>query len=331
METGKDEIDRVETQSADNDSGFIRRDFIKLSGAAVTAGLAGLGAGDALAGNQQWPRGQPSACTDSTAWCDQKTYRPTLCGDTRDTDTLWVKAQGCVNNPDPSCRAVTGSNGDYVVVNGYVKGNDYLLLALCRVTGIECPMLWQSGAPNYWNGAREGAKLNDPKNPVTLRSPFGFGVNSKNARSYQQFHIHMAPLLKSPVNIMDQLAKVHNQIGAKPEKWLDTVITIEGMEQKPGTKPPVYERRVRPYRALWVHTLDENLFTLLYDYIAKPLGAQEKVDPADVMAFENLIVIPVAAPNSGYYVLNSDRKLKDPATGKIPGIGSIDQLFYWGT
>jgi hypothetical protein len=88
---------------------------------------------------------------------------------------------------------------------------------------------------------------------------------------------------------------------------------------------------VRPYRALWVHSLDENLFPLLYDWIAKPLGTQEQVNPADVMAFENLIVIPVAAPNTGYYVLNSDRKLKDPATGKIPGIGSIDQLFYWGS
>jgi CDP-diacylglycerol pyrophosphatase len=323
MTTRKAETDLVETQS-DKENGFQRRDFIKLSGAALTTGLTGLGVDEAVAG-----RG--STCNDgsATAWCEQKTFRPSLCGDTRDTDTLWQKAQGCVSAPDPSCRAVPGSNSDYVVVNGYVKGNDYLLLALCRVTGIECPMIWQSSAPNYWKGAWEGAKLNDPKNPVTLRSPFGFGINSRNARSYQQFHIHMAPLLRSPVNIMNQLARVHNDIGAKPEKWISTVITIEGREQT-KTNPPTYENRVRPYRALWVHSLDENPFGLLYDWIAKPLGVQEKADPADVMAFENLIVIPVAPPNTGFYLLNSDRKLKD-ATGKIPGIGSIDQLFYWGT
>jgi CDP-diacylglycerol pyrophosphatase len=321
MATRKSETDLVETQS-DKDNGVKRRDFIKLSGAAVTTGLTGLGVDEAVAG-----RG--STCNDgpATAWCEQKAFRPNPCGDTRENDPLWQKAQGCVSAPDPSCRPV-GSSSDYVVVNGYVKGNDYLLLALCRVTGIECPMIWQPSAPNYWKGAWEGSKLNDPKNPVTLHAPYGFGINSKNARSYKQFHIHMAPLLRSPVNIMDQLAKVHNDIGAKPEKWMSTVITIEGREQIKAN-PLTYENRVRPYRALWVHSLDENLFGVLYDWIAKPLGAQEQMDPADVMAFENLIVIPVAPPNTGFYLLNSDRKLKD-ATGKIPGIGSIDQLFYWG-
>lgn len=318
MVTGKDEIDS-QAQPAESESGFVRRDFIKLSGAAVTAGLTGLGAEDAFA--DKAPSGQISACAEASAWCEQKP-RPSPCGSISDQEPLWVKARGCAQNPsDPSCRPVPGSNGEYVVVNGQTGGgNNYLLLATCRITGIECPMLWQSNAPNYWKGASEGAKVKG----VNLRAPYGFGINSTNARSAQQFHIHMAPLQNTgAAKILSQLTALKSTIATDKRDWVNRVVVITGVE-------PNGDVRARPYRALWLQDLDHNLFEYLFTYIAKPLAVKEKTDPEKIMPFENLVVVPEdPQKGTGFFLLNSDGSLRD-SSGKLRGVSAVDQLFYWG-
>jgi CDP-diacylglycerol pyrophosphatase len=308
-----------QAQSEENENEFLRRDFIKLSGVVVASGITGLSVEDAFADKRS--SDQISACAEASAWCEQKP-RPSPCGSISDTDALWKKAQGCAQNPsDPSCRPVPGSNSEYVVVNGQTGGgNNYLLLATCRITGIECPMLWQSNAPNYWKGASAGAKVKG----VNLREPYGFGINSTNARSAQQFHIHMAPLQNTGASkILPQLTALKPNIVGDKRDWINRVVVVTGVEANGDVRP-------RPYRALWVQDLDHNLFDYLFTYIAKPLATKEKTDPEKIMPFENLVVIPEdPAKGTGFFVLNSDGSLRD-STGKLRGVSAVDQLFYWG-
>jgi CDP-diacylglycerol pyrophosphatase len=248
-------------------------------------------------------------------------------GSTSDTDTLWKKAQSCAQSTtDPSCRQVKGSNGEYVVINGDKGGgNNYLLLATCRISGIECPMIWQSNAPNYWKGASEGAKIGGQGQwAVNLKAPYGFGINSPRARSAQQFHIHMAPLQNTGKSkVLSQLTALKPSIVGDKKDWINRIVVITGVEANGDAEP-------RPYRALWVQDLDHNLFDYLFTYIAKPLASKEKTTPENIMQFENLIVIPEdPTKGTGFFVLNSDGSLRD-STGKYHGVGAVDQLFYWG-
>ncbi len=317
MATKKDVPELGEIHGAEKHSGFARRSFIKFSGAAITAGLTGVAVEDVLADGTS-PTDQlcdPS----STAWCKIRPDPASLCGSTSDDDPLWKIAQNCVSNPGGNCRSVPGSNGDYIVVNGKTPNNDYLLLPTCRVTGIECPMIWNSGAPNFWKGALEGAKLSS----VSPKQPYGFGINSKDARKRQQLHIHIAPLQNGSVKILPQLTAQKKKIVTDKRDWLNSVIIIKGVEPN-GPKD-------RPYRALWVQDLDHNMFEYLFAYIATPMGLQERMDPAAIMPYENLVVIPEdPKTGTGFYVLNSDGRLEIP-NPKIKGISSVDQLFYGTT
>jgi CDP-diacylglycerol pyrophosphatase len=116
-----------------------RRQFVKLSGAAAV--LAGAGA---VAG-----RTAPATVQDL------------LCGNDNDSGTrffLWERAKECgdafrAKKPTPgSCLATTST---YVVLNGQAPPvtHNFLLVPTRRVKGIECPYLWSSNAPNYWQDA----------------------------------------------------------------------------------------------------------------------------------------------------------------------------------
>jgi CDP-diacylglycerol pyrophosphatase len=314
MVTKKNVSDREETHCAEKAFEVPRRNFLKFSGAALTAGLTGVPFDDVLADRSSLT---DQLCDPSaTVWCKTRPDPKSLCGSTDDDDPLWKIAQGCASHAGGNCRSVPGSNNDYIVVDGKTANNDYLLLPTCRITGIECPMIWKSGAPNFWKGALEGAKLSS----VAPKQPYGFGINSKDARKRNQLHIHIAPLQNGSVKILPQLTALKKKIVTDKRDWINCVIVVKGVEPN-GPKD-------RPYRALWIQDLDHNMFEYLYAYIATPMGQQEKMDPDAIMPYENLVVIPEdPKTGTGFYVLNSDGRL-EVSNPKMKGISSVDQLFY---
>jgi CDP-diacylglycerol pyrophosphatase len=64
--------------------------------------------------------------------------------------------------------------------------HNFLLVPTCRVIGIECPFIWSTGAPNYWQDAWKEATAQ------VATPPIGLGINSVSARQQDQLLIHLA-------------------------------------------------------------------------------------------------------------------------------------------
>jgi CDP-diacylglycerol pyrophosphatase len=193
----------------------------------------------------------------------------------------------------------------YVVLHGRPQNtHNYLLLPTCRIAGIECPFIWKAGAPHYWNDAWNNAMPGGTV-PVQYRS-IGFGVNSQNARHFNQLHIHMAGVRDSVQHRLQELEKA-GDITNDPTKWADArySVTISGSKGD------------RTYRALVLASLDQNIFALLDRNVVQ----QSHLTMAD----QTLIVVPKRT-NGGFagtfYVLNSDNSLHG-------GTSTCDQLLTY--
>src|SRR5262245_2634070 len=246
--------------------GLGRRQFIRLSGAAgASAVLAGAG-GSLLAG----------ADADATHASPAKTHPPgampcptpsDLCGYPSQTGgryLLWDRAQACESGSPPSyCQGITPT---YVVLyGGPANPHNYLLVPSCRVSGIECPFISTSAAPNYWQDAWGEAR------PRVQFANIGLGINAAIRREQDQLHIHMAGIHSG---VQDQLNKYDSKITDNKANWKNQIVPIEGMDK--GT--PV----TRSYRALRVANLSGNLFALLLNNV---------VSQAD-MGYQMMVVTP---------------------------------------
>ncbi|MEU9417961.1 CDP-diacylglycerol diphosphatase [Streptomyces sp. NPDC048272] len=284
-----------------------RRQFLAFSGAigAATflAGTGGVGNavaaaapvhGDSLSGRCPTP---PPGAGQSP--CPPAQLQP-VCGRPTDNDPLWNDVQYCTRgtlppppqNP-PSCLRTTP---DYVVLHGRPENqHNYLLSPSCRITGIECPTLTTSGAENYWNDAWENARSGGS---VPVQYPnIGLGINSQNARRFNQLHLHMAGVRASTQRRLQDLESM-GRIATQPAQWGAQAhqVPISGPQ---GTGD-------RTYRALRLPNLGQNLFALLSRYLVVPYGLN--------MANQTLIVVPkmTAAGFAGtFYVLSSDNSLHD--------------------
>ncbi|MFI5926597.1 CDP-diacylglycerol diphosphatase [Micromonospora sp. NPDC051543] len=287
-----------------------RRQFVKLSGAASAGGLltlAGADGGMADGGGgspQPPPPPNPggSACPTPSALCGYPT-------DTGGRFDLWDRVQVCLGtrtSPPTNCLRTTST---YVVLNGAPSNtHNYLLVPTCRVQGIECPFIATAAAPNYWLDAWINAQPGQPSHVVYPN--IGLGINSADARQQDQLHIHLAGIHSG---IQTQLNSYDNVISNNPANWRNQIVPIWGLTSGGAPAP-------RSYRVLHVSNLNDNLFTLLRDFVVRPTGAN--------MAHQAMAVTPRLVGNGGFYVVNSEPALQTPQ-GQPGGTGTVDFLLAY--
>ncbi|MFC0005751.1 CDP-diacylglycerol diphosphatase [Micromonospora siamensis] len=294
-----------------------RRHFVRLSGAAG-AGLLGLvGAGRALAdgglddGGQGHDLPPPDLGAPGAGSCPTPSA---LCGRPSDSGPryeLWERVQVCTGAASPppfvDCLSVTST---YVVLRGFpTNTHNYLLVPTCRVSGIECPWIATTAAPNYWLDAWNNAQAGQPGHVVY--PTIGLGINSVAARQQDQLHIHLAGIHSG---IQTQLNQYDSTITNDPTRWRNQFVPILGVSASAAVSP------YRTYRVLRVATLNTNLFTLLRDYVVRPTGA--------AMGDQILAVTPRLVGSGGFYVLNSQLALPNPA-GLPIGTATVDFLLAY--
>ena len=206
------------------------------------------------------------------------------CGDWNDTGRrfyLWDQVKRRTpgnpgNNlevtfPDPS------RDYGYAVHNGKPHGQsstyDLLLIPTNRISGIECPKVWQPNALNLWQYARNAARR------IPSGTDIALAINSAEMRDQDQLHIHVSRLRR---DAKDDLTRQQQLITTDPAKWRGTVISLLGKD----------------FRALHVNDLSVNPFNLLKDNVA----------PTDMSA-QTLVVVP--SPRGGYDLLNSQYSMSN--------------------
>ncbi|EWM15226.1 hypothetical protein KUTG_05530 [Kutzneria sp. 744] len=285
-----------------------RRQFFGLSS---TVGVAAL-LTDTEADRNVAAASQAALCgnpSDAASSCPPASLQ-NICGDPNDkNDPLWNDVQYCIHGivpPPPQLPPeCLNKTAKYVVLHGKPENTrNYLLLPACRITGIECPFIWEADAPHYWNYAWNNAMPGGAV-PVKYRS-IGFGINSQDARRFNQLHIHMAGVQDSLQRRLHELENA-GDITDNPTQWADLKyrVTINGSQGD------------RTYRALVLASLDQNIFTLLYRNVVQKSHLK--------MVDQTLIVVPKKT-NSGFvgtfYVLNSDKSLHG-------GTSTCDQLLVY--
>ncbi|MEU8273434.1 CDP-diacylglycerol diphosphatase [Microbispora bryophytorum] len=280
-------------------SELTRRRFIHFSGLAGTSVLAGAGV---LAGAQH-ALAEPSSPL-------AKGPDPKECGKTTDSDSLWQRSQKCHSNN--SCLQ---NHPDYVVMGGAKskkKYANYILVPTERISGIECSWICGSSAPNYWRAADFYAT----KPPTVVPAPVALGINSKQARDFNQLHIHMA---RARWESWNDLAAQDNLAARTVANWADSRVSVRGFSEKLGIIPHTY--RV----LIWPGFNHNNLFAMLRTMLVRALGHGGTTAKAQaIMQYQTLIVIP--RPAGGYYIVNSDKAVRDPNNPKLVGTDTCDPL-----
>ncbi|WP_328583573.1 CDP-diacylglycerol diphosphatase [Streptomyces sp. NBC_00370] len=301
-----------------NSNELPRRRFVAFSGAIGAATLlTGAGAATGRTASAAAPTPAhpvPDTCPTpppgGAPTCPPAQLQP-LCGSPSDNDPLWRDVQYCTQGTPlppgqfpPDCLKVTP---DYVVLHGRPSNrHNFLLTPSCRITGIECPFIETSGAPNYWNDAWENARSGGG---VPVQYPnIGLGINSKSARFLNQLHIHLAGVRASTQRRLQEL-EMTGRMATSPAQWnaVQNRVPVTGSDGSGD----------RTYRALRLPGLGMNLFALLQQYVVNPSGLS--------MANQTLIVVPkmTAAGFAGaFYVLNSDSSLHD-------GTNTCDHLLVY--
>jgi CDP-diacylglycerol pyrophosphatase len=99
-----------------------------------------------------------------------------------------VRGQQATGNPFP-CQSVDLEKGFAILGVG---GAHFLLIPTIQIEGIESPNLLAPGAPNYWEYAWEArTRLDQAAGGRLSRDQVGLAVNSAQARTQGQLHIHI--------------------------------------------------------------------------------------------------------------------------------------------
>ncbi|WP_213805676.1 CDP-diacylglycerol diphosphatase [Granulicella sp. dw_53] len=150
-----------------------------------------------------------------------------------DPNALWaIVHDGCVKEeqahgkPTP-CSAVDLKDG-WAVFKDKRGKTQVLLIPTTRVTGIEDPQILRPNAPNYWQAAWDANLYVQQRAPRMLRrDELALAINSKDARSQDQLHIHVDCVR----------VDVHNQLHAEQvhlsEAWSD--LTVNGAAYRART------------------------------------------------------------------------------------------------
>jgi len=182
--------------------------------------------------------------------------------------------------------------------------NDLLLLPTNRIKGIECSFLWQPPQQNLWAHSWTEAvgRLHPTPNATIV-----LGVNSAQARSQDQLHIHLTQVNHAT---LEDLRKI------KPpsdiNKWMTTNYVLRVNDRDRNHKTPAQIRRDAHFRVVKYTGFLPNLFADL----------KRLLPPGEKMETQMLGVVSTGVPNT-YYLLNS--------TPGLPGggTGAADYIFGW--
>jgi CDP-diacylglycerol pyrophosphatase len=225
------------------------------------------------------------------------------CGNTSDTDFFWLKVQDCEKTPK-NCTAVDTTNHNWVLAKEPVSqtsgNNNYTLIAGQRITGIECPTIWQHTNPDYWAFALQAAKNNLGSKLNTL----GMAINAPPPyRESCQLHIHVSCIDNKVQSALQQDDK---NIPTDPKNWKTHTLSLGNSQSN-----------LRTYRVLRLNALsynNKNLFQILKDMV----GEKNMQNQTLVVAARNL-------QGGGFYILNSESGLKG-APGMPGGTGAGEKM-----
>jgi CDP-diacylglycerol pyrophosphatase len=175
---------------------------------------------------------------------------------------------------------------------------NYTLFAGERRKGIECPKIWQMGAPNYWQFA-----LNAGEKYLKHPHRIGLAINSRAARTECQLHIHVSCIQK---DVQTTLNRHDSDVATDPNTWKNSSHTLPLDYTAKGTG------KTSHFRALRLNNLDQNLFRLLRYHVA---GNDSE------MQYQTLVV--TVRPKGGFYILNSTDYKHDMMFG---GTGAGEEL-----
>jgi CDP-diacylglycerol pyrophosphatase len=220
------------------------------------------------------------------------------CGNPTDDISFWNDVKNATPaNPGQKLKKVVFPNNDRNLGYAIHKATNYnyLLIPTIRESGIECPNLLDSGAPNYFKDAFENISL------LPQGTDWALGIESEQRRGRNQFHIHVSRLTA------ETRTEINNQtksISEDESKWSTTIIKLTNAARHGG------QQEIK-FRAWNAPNVDLNLFVLLNKDIVTP-RQQQKVNVA--MGDETLLV---TADNTGkrLIILNSDEKSPDTQPG----------------
>jgi CDP-diacylglycerol pyrophosphatase len=139
-------------------------------------------------------------------------------------------------------------------------------------------------------------------------TPIGLGINSQANRQADQLHIHMAETRGlSRTDLINQDAAA----ATTSTGWPNSRVSIRGYSATQGQYIP------HVYRVLILQTFgNTNLFTRLRNMVTQ-----------QQMKYQTLIVIPrPSGLGGGYYIVNSQLSLRDPAHTNLVGSNTCDPL-----
>lgn len=188
----------------------------------------------------------------------------------------------------------------WVLKDGGQGKHDLLAIPRARVTGVECPDIWGPKAFNLWKPAWDEAVNRFQGVDVML------GINSFHGRKQDQLHIHLTGFQQHARSALNALKGIPTDLS----KWNTSMYPLMG----------------HVYRIVRVNDLDTNVFKLVKDHIAQN----------DM--FQQAIAVVSAAPNKGFYIIDTQGK-PDPGEsehkpelrlGKEFGTVEIEDLIYRG-
>ena len=106
--------------------------------------------------------------------------------------------------PDSAHEDSAHEDSGYAVLADRKGGAHFLLIPTRTIPGIESPLLYATGAPNYFAFAWEArGRLTDVVGHGIPRGAVGLAVNPPKARSQDQLHIHVECLSPEVVRAID--------------------------------------------------------------------------------------------------------------------------------
>lgn len=208
-------------------------------------------------------------------------------------DALWQVVNGlCLGNqrltasPAP-CSYVDIAKGYAILRAG---GAHYLLVPTVRIAGIESSDLLAPSAPNYWALAWQSRSyLSDAAGGTVPRSVVGMAINSADARTQDQLHIHIGCLRRDVIKALQR---------------------FENADKSGLARPVVLARRHYTVMRIEAETLDgADPFKLLAD--SSPAARSD-------MASETLAVAGATFANGsdGFYLLSRRSRGEDAAAAE---------------
>ena len=211
-----------------------------------------------------------------------------------DPNALWDIVNGkCVPDQqahgDPAPCTLVDLDGGYAVLKDLVGATQFLVIPTERVAGIESPQILAPDAPNYFADAWRAVTFVEQRAGRALpRDWMSLAVNSADARSQDQLHIHVDCVR----------ADVHQALAAHAD------------EIGPGWAPFPVALAGQRYRAMavWNAGLDTvNPIRVLADGL--PSG--------DPMGAQSLAVVGATGPDglAGFVLLATRADAANPASG----------------